>query len=119
MAGTDIHQMGGAFDRVPEDATAVGRRDAPYILNVWGVWNDPADDASEMAWVRDFWSAMQPHARGGHYVNFLGAEDSLEARTQLREIYAPGIYDRLVALKDSWDPTNLFRLNHNIMPSGG
>ncbi len=77
------------------------------------------DDASEIAWVRDFWSAMQPHARGGHYVNFLGADDSLEARSQLREIYGPGIYDRLVSLKDDWDPTNVFRLNHNIPPSSG
>jgi FAD/FMN-containing dehydrogenase len=118
MAGTDIHQLGGAFARVADEATAFGQRDAPYILNIWGVWQDPADDASEIAWVRDFWSAMQPHARGGHYVNFLGADDSREVRSQLREIYAPAIYDRLVALKDSWDPTNLFRLNHNVPPGG-
>jgi hypothetical protein len=119
LAGTDIHQLGGAFARVGDDATPFGRRDARYILNVWGVWRDPADDALEIAWVRDFWTAMQPHARGGHYLNFLGADDREEVRSQLREIYAPGIYDRLVALKDSWDPTNLFRLNHNIPPSGG
>ena len=55
----------------------------------------------------------------GHYVNFLGAEDGQVALSQLREIYAPGVYDRLVAVKDRWDPTNLFRLNHNIPPSGG
>jgi len=119
LAGTDIHQLGGAFARVADDATAFGRRDARYILNVWGVWRDPADDAIEIAWVRDFWSAMQPHARGGHYVNFLGVDDTAEARSQLREIYGPGIYDRLATLKDDWDPTNVFRLNHNIPPGSG
>ena len=60
MAGTDIHQLGGAYARVPDDATAFGRRDARFILNVWGVWDDAADDATHVGWVRDFWSAMQP-----------------------------------------------------------
>jgi FAD/FMN-containing dehydrogenase len=118
MAGTDIHQLGGAFARVPADATAFGPRDHAYILNVWGVWQEPADDAAEIAWVRDFWSAMQPHASGGHYVNFLGRDDPAEVAAQVREAYTPGIYDRLVALKDRWDPGNLFRLNHNVPPSG-
>ena len=118
IAGTDIHQLGGAFGHVAEDATAFGNREANYILNVWGVWEDPADDAREIAWVRDFWDAMQPHARGGHYTNFLGAEEVREARIQTRDSYPPATWDRLVALKDEWDPDNLFRLNHNIPPSG-
>jgi FAD/FMN-containing dehydrogenase len=114
IAGTDIHQLGGAFARVPEDATAFGNRDAKAILNVWGVWQDAADDAREIAWVRDFVAAMQPHARGGHYTNFLGAEEAAEREVQTRDSYAPGAWERLVALKDEWDPTNVFRLNHNI-----
>jgi FAD/FMN-containing dehydrogenase len=118
IAGTDIHQLGGAYGRVSEDATAFGNRDAKYILNVWGVWKDRADDAREIAWVRDFWDAMQPHARGGHYTNFLGAEEAQVARLQTRDSYPPATWDRLVALKDEWDPTNVFRLNHNIPPSG-
>ena len=101
-----------------DDATAFGRRDARFILNVWGVWDEPADDAREVAWVRDFWTAMQPHATGGHYVNFLGLEEDAELRAQSRESYLPGTWERLVALKDHWDPTNLFRLNHNIPPRG-
>jgi len=118
IAGTDIHQLGGTFGRVNEEATAFGNRDARYILNVWGVWQDPAADAREVGWVRDFWSAMQPHARGGHYTNFLGAEDAAEHQAQARASYPPATWERLVALKDEWDPGNLFRLNHNIPPSG-
>jgi FAD/FMN-containing dehydrogenase len=118
MAGTDIHQLGGRYAQVPADATAFGRRDARYILNVWGIWRDAADDTREIAWVRDFWSAMQAHARGGHYVNFLGLEDGRELQAQTRESYAPDAWARLVALKQRWDPGNLFRLNHNVPPSG-
>ena len=118
IAGTDIHQLGGAFGRVGEDATAFGNRDARYILNVWGVWRDAADDAREMAWVRDFWDAMRPHSRGGHYTNFLGAEEASEARLQTIDSYPPATWERLVALKREWDPDNLFRLNHNIPPTG-
>jgi hypothetical protein len=102
---------------VADDATAFGRRDARYILNVWGVWEDGADDAREVAWVRDFWTAMQPHATGGHYVNFLGLEEGPELRAQIRDSYLPSTWERLVGLKDVWDPTNLFRLNHNIPPT--
>jgi FAD/FMN-containing dehydrogenase len=118
IAGTDIHQLGGRYGRVDDDATAFGRRDANYILNVWGVWKDAADDAREVAWVRDFHEAMQPHANGGHYVNFLGYEEGQELRTQVRDSYTPETFQRLTALKDEWDPTNLFRLNANIPPSG-
>jgi FAD/FMN-containing dehydrogenase len=118
IAGTDIHQLGGAFSRKAEDATAFGNRDAKYILNVWGVWNDAADDSAQIAWVRDFWDAMQPHSRGGHYTNFLGAEEGAELAAQTRGSYPTGTWDRLVALKNEWDPDNVFRLNHNIPPSG-
>jgi FAD/FMN-containing dehydrogenase len=117
LAGTDIHQLGGAYARVADDATAFGRRDARYLLNVWGVWEDAGEDAHEVAWVRDFWSAMQPHATGGHYVNFLGYEDGQELRRQVRDSYTPRTWERLVSVKDRWDPTNLFRSGHNVPPS--
>ncbi|CAN5740236.1 FAD-binding oxidoreductase [soil metagenome] len=118
LAGTDIHQLGGAYARVADAATAFGRRDAGFILNIWGVWEDPADDTREMAWVRDFWSAMQAHASGGHYVNFLGFEEGPELRQQIRDSYLPATWERLIELKTRWDPSNLFRLNHNIPPRG-
>ena len=74
-------------------------------------------DAQHIDWVRDFWSAMERYARGGHYANFLGHEDEREARAQARASYPPATWERLVELKNEWDPLNLFRLNRNIPPS--
>jgi FAD/FMN-containing dehydrogenase len=117
ISGTEIHQLGGAFGRVDEDATAFGNRDARYLLNIRGTWTDPAEDAAHIDWVRDFWSAMERHARGGHYANFLGHEEEKEARAQARGAYPPATWERLVALKDEWDPANVFRLGRNVPPS--
>ncbi|MFZ3454751.1 FAD-binding oxidoreductase [Arthrobacter sp. 7Tela_A1] len=111
--GFDLHHMGGAFGRIPEDATSFPVRDARYWLNIYGYWNDPADDEHHTAFVRGLSADMEPHAGGGQYVNFMGADDPLQA--------APGVYSgdklaRLRALKQSVDPGNLFRRNHNIAP---
>jgi FAD/FMN-containing dehydrogenase len=118
LSATELRQLGGAFGRVEEDATAFGHRDAAYLLNIRGTWTDPAEDAGHIDWVRSFWSAMERVARGGHYANFLGHEEGLEARAQARASYPPDTWERLVTLKQEWDPTNLFRLNRNIPPAG-
>ena len=110
----DIHHFGGAFARVPEDATAFPNRSAQYWLNVYGFWTDPAQDAARIAWVRGFHAAMEPHAAPGEYVNFLGRDERGDARARALAAYGPGTLDRLTALKRRYDPTNLFRLNHNI-----
>lgn len=116
--GIDIHQMGGAVLRVPEEATAFPNRAARYWLNLYSVWDDPADDAQGKAWARQVHAAMQPHSAPGMYVNFLGAEGGdVDARGQALAAYGPHKLARLVALKDRYDPENAFRLNHNIPPS--
>jgi FAD/FMN-containing dehydrogenase len=116
LTATEIHHLGGAFGRVAEDATAFGNRDARYLLNIRGTWTNASEDAAHIGWVRDFWSAMERNARGGHYANFLGHEDEREARAQARASYPPATWERLVELKNEWDPLNLFRLNRNIPP---
>jgi FAD/FMN-containing dehydrogenase len=78
---------------------------------------DPAEDARHIGWIRDFWSALERYARGGHYANFLGHESEREARAQARASYPPATWERLVELKNEWDPLNLFRLNRNVPPS--
>jgi FAD/FMN-containing dehydrogenase len=112
----DIHHMGGAFGRVAEDATPFPNRSAGFWLNVYGFWDDPADDEPRSAWIRSFAAAMKPHASGGQYVNFLGQEGGRNGRQAATAVYGPAKLERLVALKRRYDPDNIFRLNHNIPP---
>ncbi len=112
-AMTEIHlqHLGGAVGRVPVDATAYALRDQEYIVNV--VARTPtADGFTEVVeWARGVTSALGPDA--ATYVNFTG-----EANAGLvRASYPPETYRRLVALKDEFDPTNLFHLNQNIAPT--
>ncbi|HUG47595.1 MAG TPA: FAD-binding oxidoreductase [Candidatus Limnocylindria bacterium] len=114
---TDIHHMEGAFGRVPEDATAFPGRSARYWLNIYGFWQDPAEDEARVALVRGLHAAMGPVARPVQYVNFAGHEGrGPSAREAAVAAYGPQKFERLVELKRRYDPTNLFRLNHNIPP---
>ena len=112
----DIHHMGGAFGRVPEDDTPFPNRSAGYWLNIYGSWSDAADDGPRTAWIRSFAAAMEPYASGGQYVNFLGQEGGRNGRDAALAVYGPAKLQRLVALKRRFDPANIFRLNHNIPP---
>jgi len=106
-------QMGGATKRVPADATAYRHRDAEFIMNVHGRWQDAADDERCIAWCRDLFQATEPFATGGVYVNFMTEEEGDRVESAYGESY-----QRLVALKDRYDPSNLFRFNQNVKPSG-
>jgi FAD/FMN-containing dehydrogenase len=111
----DIHHMGGAFGRVPQDATPFPNRAARYWLNVYGFWSDPAHDDLRTAFIRGLAADMAPVATGGSYVNFMAAEDTAPAATGA-PVYGAQAGERLAALKRRYDPGNLFRLNHNIAP---
>ena len=105
-------QMGGAQGRVSDDATAYQGRSAEYVLNVHGRWSDASQDESCIAWCRDLWNAMGQYATGEAYVNFMTEEEG----ARLESAYGSS-YQRLVELKNRYDPTNLFRLNQNIPPT--
>ena len=115
--GIDIHHMDGAFGRVPEDATAFPNRSARYWLNIYGFWPDAADDERLSAFARRMHAAMLPFAEQGEYVNFLGAEDAASVDERARRSYGETTYRRLVELKNRYDPDNVFRGNHNIVPT--
>jgi FAD/FMN-containing dehydrogenase len=110
------HQLGGAVRRVDRNATAFGHRDAEYSFTSLGVCADVADAEECTRWAREFWNAMQPWSTGGVYVNYLGREVD-EGVGRIEAAYGPENYARLVALKNKYDPANLFRLNQNIKPS--
>jgi FAD/FMN-containing dehydrogenase len=107
-------QVGGAQSRVPDDATAYQGRSAAYVMNVHGRWSDASQDETCIAWCRDLWNAMAPHATGEAYVNFMTEDDGGRVESAYGSSYA-----RLVELKNRYDPGNLFRMNQNIKPSAG
>jgi FAD/FMN-containing dehydrogenase len=102
----------GAAARVDRNATAFGLRQDQWDYDVISQWTDPAETAQHVQWTREYWTAVEPFATGEVYVNHLDAEEA----TRIRAAYG-GHYDRLVVLKDKYDPTNLFRMNQNIRPT--
>lgn len=106
-------QLGGAQSRVPDDATAYQGRSAAYLMNVHGRWSDAGKDEECIGWCRALFQATAPFATGEAYVNFMTEEEG----DRVASAYGTS-YDRLVALKDRYDPDNLFRMNQNVQPSG-
>jgi FAD/FMN-containing dehydrogenase len=107
------YQLGGAVGRVDRNATAFAARDAQHAFLSLGLCSDPAEVKRCVQWAREFWQAMQPFSTGGVYVNYLGREGD-EGSERIRAAYGAEKYQRLLALKEKYDPTNLFRLNQNI-----
>jgi len=108
-----IEHMGGAVGRMDRSATAYNYRDAQYNFLIVGIWSDPAEDPGQIAWVRSLWQALQPFSSGRIYVNY----ESDVSPDQLQAAFGAASYERLVTLKNTYDPTNLFRLNQNIKPT--
>jgi FAD/FMN-containing dehydrogenase len=108
-----IEHLGGAVGRVDQASSAFDHRDAEYNLAIISRWPEPAMEVGCVAWARELWEAMQPHARGV-YVNYLGIGD---APDRVRAAYGDAKYGRLAALKARYDPDNLFRFNQNIAPA--
>jgi FAD/FMN-containing dehydrogenase len=106
-----IFRHAGAVKRVPDDAMAFSNREADYMFHPIAAWPDPSRDDAHMDWVRRSSAAMKPYGTGGLYLNFISDHDKVRAG------FSPEKWDRLVALKDRYDPTNMFRFNQNVPPS--
>jgi FAD/FMN-containing dehydrogenase len=104
--------IGGATTRPAPDSAAYAHRDAQFVMNVHGRWEDAADDKRCIAWARDYFKASAPFASGGVYVNFLTADEG----DRVRSAYGQN-YDRLARIKREYDPDNLFHTNQNIGPA--
>lgn len=89
-------------------------RKAPWCAHPFGLWTDPADDARGIAWAHDVRAEMRPWATGDVYLNFIGDEGADRVMAGLGRTN----YARLARVKSQWDPDNVFRLNHNILPVG-
>ncbi len=110
----DIHYLGGAIMRVGADETAFAPRDAPFMVSIVGNWHDAHENDMRVAWVREAWDRFQPYSTGAVYANFM-SDQGPDSDAVARAAFG-GNYDRLVDVKTKYDPTNLFRLNQNIVP---
>jgi FAD/FMN-containing dehydrogenase len=113
MAVVAVFYMHGVCTRVDAQATAFGFREPQWDFDIISQWTDPSEAAIHVQWTREFWKATERYANGV-YVNHI-ADDEPQRVTAA---YGPN-YERLVAVKSTYDPDNIFRLNHNIRPRAG
>jgi FAD/FMN-containing dehydrogenase len=106
-----MFRLGGGLSKLDDDATAFSHRDAEWMFHPIGMWEEAGDDERLISWVREFSDAMSPFATGAAYLNFTPDLD------KVRSAYGEEKWERLVELKDKYDPHNLFQHNQNIAPS--
>ena len=114
MRVAQLRVLGGAASRIPTDATAYGHRTSRIMVNLAAFYEGPEDRVIRQDWVTEFAAALDQGDHGA-YVNFLGDE----GQDRVRDAYPGSTWDRLIAIKQRYDPTNLFRRNQNIPPAAG
>jgi hypothetical protein len=107
-----LYPISGAAQRPGKQDTAWSYRDANWAQVIVGVDPDPANNEKTISWTKEYWEALHPHSAGGAYVNFMMEEGQERIRATYRDNY-----ERLVTLKTTYDPKNLFRVNQNIAPT--
>src|SRR5215211_4996226 len=100
--GIELFSLGGAISEVGEDDTAYSNRGASFDLLPAATWDDPGEDERNIALTRENWEALSPFAASGSYVNDLGHD----AGERVRDVYGSTKFERLLALKERWDPDN-------------
>ena len=107
-----LYPIDGAVHRVGKNDTAFSYRDANWSAVYGGIDPDPANAECITAWTKEYWAALHPYSAGGAYVNFMMDE----GQERIKATYGDN-FERLVAIKNEYDPTNLFRVNQNIKPT--
>ena len=106
-------QIGGALNQREEDHSPVGNRDARFVLNIAGSWEQAGADMTNIEWARAAWTDMKPFSTGGAYINFQTADEGQDRM----EAALGNALQRLGKIKAKWDPENVFRTNRNIKPA--
>jgi FAD/FMN-containing dehydrogenase len=114
MTYSSIWAFGSTVQRVPAAATAFGDRSAPFMLSFDAIWPSPRDDGANIEWARAAWSDLQRYGTGRMYLNFPGHG---EGDDLVQSALGPDIYAKLAQVKRVYDPSNLFRMNQNILPA--
>jgi len=107
-----LYPINGEASRVGKKDTAWNYRDATWAQVMVGVDPDPANNERTISWAKSYYDALHPYSAGGAYVNFLMDE----GEDRVKATYGDN-YERLVAIKDKYDPNNFFRVNQNIKPT--
>jgi hypothetical protein len=84
------------------------------VVNIQSRWREAAEDDAHIAWARELFDSLTPHATGGAYVNFISQD---EGEQRVHDAFGGDVYDRLATVKAEWDPENVFHLNHNVRPA--
>ncbi|MDA9981606.1 FAD-binding oxidoreductase [Gammaproteobacteria bacterium] len=113
QSGMHLYPIDAAVHRVGKDDTAFSFRDTRWAGVIFGVDGDPANANLIKTWSTEYWDALHPYSAGGAYVNFMMDE----GQSRVQATYQDN-YDRLVQVKNRYDPNNLFRINQNIQPGG-
>jgi hypothetical protein len=105
-----IFQIDGALNRLAEEGSPAGNRDARYVLNIAASWEQADEDGANIDWAREAWNDMKSFSTGGTYINFLTEDEGPERTGAAFGKALP----RLAEVKAKWDPENVFRTNRNI-----
>jgi len=116
MSYLSVWYQGGAVSRLGVGDTAFPHRDKRFMITCDAIWTNPAETGPNAAWAREAWTAMREFSSGALYLNFPGFGEDADRDSLVRAGYGPN-YERLVQLKNRYDPTNLFRMNQNIRPT--
>jgi FAD/FMN-containing dehydrogenase len=108
-----LFNVHGAITRVPPTAMAFGARAVQWDFDVIGAWENGAESATHIAWVRELWGRLEPHLKGSVYVNHIAADDRPE---KVRASFGEN-HQRLREIKAVYDKGNLFRVNFNVAPT--
>jgi hypothetical protein len=111
-AAVHLYPIDGAVQRVGADETAFAYRDVGFSPVIAGMWDNPADNDANIAWVRSYYEALRPFSVDGGYINFMDADDQNRIEDNYR-----GNYARLARVKAHYDPDNVFHVNQNIKPA--
>jgi hypothetical protein len=107
----ELAYLGGQAARVAATETAFGDRSAPFIMNLLANWSDASGDAGNIHWIRELFNKLRPAMKPGVYVNFMSGDEQDRVPEAYRERW-----ERMVAVKTHYDPSNFFRLNQNVPP---
>jgi FAD/FMN-containing dehydrogenase len=113
LSSVIVEHLGGAVSRVGERDTAFSHRRMSYAITAASLWRDASESEKNIGWTRRLWEAISTPTTDAVYANYLSHD---EGEGRVRAAYGAN-YERLVAVKNNYDPTNLFRVNQNIKPT--